>query len=68
MAEFEAYVRDRTYAMLSDIDDWLAALARRPIKHPEARIPTGVSVFQYVAPGDAVVDLDRHVIREDSKT
>jgi hypothetical protein len=43
-------------------------LARRPIKHPEARIPTGVSVFQYVAPGDAVVDLNRHVIREDSKT
>ncbi len=68
MGEFEAYVRDRTYAMLSDIDDWLAALARRPIKRPEVRIPTGVSVFQYVAPGDAAIDLEQHVIRVDSKT
>jgi hypothetical protein len=62
--EFDAYVRERSHAMLSEVDDWLADLARRPLKNPEARIETGVSVFQYVAPSDARMILTKHVIAD----
>lgn len=62
--EFDAYVRERSHAMLSEVDDWLADLARRPLKNPEARIETGVSVFQYVAPSDARMILTKHVISD----
>jgi hypothetical protein len=64
--EFDAYVRERAHAMLSDIDDWLAAAARRPINDPKARIATGVSVFHYVAPTDARIILSNHVIPSES--
>jgi len=66
ISEFDAYVRERAHSMLSDVDDWLAAAARRPTKNPEARIATGVSVYHYVAPSDARVDLSRHVILDES--
>lgn len=66
--EFDAYVRERAHAMLSEVDDWLADLARRPLKHPEARIATGVSVYQYVAPDDARIILTKHVISDRSGT
>ena len=52
--------------MLSDIDDWLAAAARRPIKSPKARIATGVSVYHYVAPADAQILPEEHVIPSES--
>jgi hypothetical protein len=62
--EFDQYVRERAHAMLSEVDDWLADLERRPIKNPSARISTGVSVFQYVAPPDARIILSKHVISD----
>ncbi len=65
--EFDAYVRERSHAMLSEIDDWLAGLERRTLKRPEERIETGVSVFQYIAPSDLPVNLTQ-LIRGDSKT
>lgn len=68
VGEFESYVRERTHAMLSEVDDWLADMARRPARDPESRVATGVSVFQYVASGDAAVNLSRHVIPRDPKT
>lgn len=64
--EFDAYVRERAHAMLSDIDDWLAAAARRPIKDPKTRIATGVSVYHYVAPTDARIIPEEHVIPSES--
>ena len=68
LTDFETYVRERTHAMLSEVDDWLAALSRRQITRPEARVSTGVSVFQYVAPSDAPISLNQHVIRSNSTT
>ena len=61
-AEFDQFVRERAQELISDVDDWLAAAARRPIKNPSKRINTGVSVFQYVTPPDQRVDLGKHVI------
>lgn len=64
--DFDAYVRERAHAMLSEIDDWLADAARRPTKNPEARIATGVSVYHYVAPVDARIILSKHVIPDET--
>jgi hypothetical protein len=61
-AEFEQFVRERAQELISDVDDWLAAAARRPIKNPEQRTNTGVSVFQYVRPPDQRIEVDKHVI------
>ncbi len=49
-AEFDQFVRERAQELISDVDDWLAAAARRPFKNPSQRTNTGVSVFQYVTP------------------
>jgi hypothetical protein len=64
--EFDAYVRERGHAMLSEVDDWLAAVARRPIENPKARIATGISVYHFVAPTDARPVLTEHVIQDES--
>jgi hypothetical protein len=63
-AEFDLYVRERVHGMLSDIDDWLAAAERRPLKNPGQRAVTGVSVFQYLSPAEQPIDLKRHVSRD----
>jgi hypothetical protein len=52
--------------MLSEVDDWLAAVARRPIQHPKARIATGISVYHFIAPTDARLVLSEHVIQDES--
>jgi hypothetical protein len=59
--EFDQFVRDRAQELISDVDDWLADAARRPIKSPAKRINTGVSVFQYVTPTDQRIELEKHV-------
>ena len=59
--EFDQFVRDRAQELISDVDDWLAAAARRPIQNPNKRTNTGVSVFQYVAPADQPIELEKHV-------
>jgi len=64
--EFDAYVRERGHAMLSEVDDWLAAVARRAIQHPKARIATGISVYHFIAPTDARLVLSEHVIQDES--
>ncbi|HEV7609648.1 MAG TPA: DUF6502 family protein [Steroidobacteraceae bacterium] len=60
--EFEQFVREKAQELISDVDDWLAAAARRPIRNPEQRTNTGVSVFQYITPPDQRIDLEKHVI------
>jgi hypothetical protein len=60
--EFDLFVRERAQELISDVDDWLAAAARRPIKNPERRTNTGVSVFQYVRPPHQRIEIDKHVI------
>jgi hypothetical protein len=60
-AEFDQFVRERAQELISDVDDWLAAAARRPIKNPDQRTNTGVSVFQYVTPKDQRIELEKHV-------
>src|SRR6187551_1507673 len=55
--EFDQFVRDRAQELISDVDDWLAAAARRPIQNPTKRTNTGVSVFQYVTPADQQIEL-----------
>jgi hypothetical protein len=59
--EFDQFVRERAQELISDVDDWLAAAARRPIKNPAQRANTGVSVFQYVTPADQRIELEKHV-------
>jgi hypothetical protein len=59
--EFDQFVRDRAQELISDVDDWLAAAARRPIKSPSNRTNTGVSVFQYVTPTDQRIELEKLV-------
>jgi len=61
-AEFDQFVRERAQELISDVDDWLAAAARRSIQHPDKRTNTGVSVFQYVTPPEQRIDLEKHVI------
>jgi hypothetical protein len=65
-AEFDVYLRERAHAMLSDVDDWLAEVARRPARNPNARIATGVSVYHYIAPADARLILNKHISSTDS--
>lgn len=64
--EFDSYVRERGHAMLAEVDDWLAAVTRRPVQNPKARIATGISVYHFVAPTDARFDLKEHVIQDES--
>jgi hypothetical protein len=65
-SEFDSYLRERAHAMLSDVDDWLAEVARRPARNPGARIATGVSVYHYIASGDARLALNKHISPSDS--
>jgi uncharacterized protein DUF6502 len=60
--EFDAFVRERAQQLISDVDDWLAAAARRPIDEPNVRTNLGVSVFQYSAPPEQPIDLGSQVI------
>jgi hypothetical protein len=66
--EFEAYVRERSHAMLSEVDDWIADAARRSIKNPKVRIVTGVSVYQYVATPEPQIFLNKHVVPINPRT
>jgi hypothetical protein len=61
-AEFDQFVRERAQELISDVDDWLAAAARRSIQHPDKRTNTGVSVFQYVTPPEQRIELEKDVI------
>ncbi len=62
ITEYDAFVRERAQQLISDVDDWLAAAARRPISRPTERTSLGVSVFQYVAPVEQRIDLTSQVI------
>jgi hypothetical protein len=62
MPEFDAFVRDRAKELISDVDDWLAAAARRPIKNPSQRASTGVHIFHFVAKSEQRIELSKHVI------
>ena len=60
--EYNAFIRERAQQLISDIDDWLAAAARRPIGTTVQRANVGVSVFEYVAPPEQRIDLSSQVI------
>jgi hypothetical protein len=60
--EYNAFVRERAQQLISDIDDWLAAAARRPISESAQRTNLGVSVFQYVTPAEQRIDLSSQII------
>jgi len=62
IGEFETFVRERAQQLISDVDDWLAGAARRPIENPANRTSMGVSVYQYVSPVDPKIDLKDRVI------
>lgn len=62
LEEYDAFVRERAQQLISDVDDWLAAVARRPIRDPGARTNLGVSVYQYVVPTEQRIELDKQVI------
>jgi hypothetical protein len=62
MPEFDSFVRERARELISDVDDWLAAAARRPIKNPSQRANTGVHIFHFVAKTEQRIELDKHVI------
>jgi hypothetical protein len=60
--EYDAFVRERAQQLISDVDDWLAAVARRPVSNPSSRTSLGVSVYQYVVPSEQRIDLVKQVI------
>lgn len=62
--EYDAFVRERAQQLISDVDDWLAAAARKPISNPADRTKLGVSVYQYVVPTEQLIDLKAQVISE----
>ena len=62
LEEYDAYVRERAQQLISDVDDWLAAAARRPIQDPSNRTNLGVSVYQYVVPTEQKIELQKQVI------
>ena len=62
LEEYNEYVKGRAQQLISDVDDWLAAAARRPVTDNGSRINLGVSVYQYVAPTDQAVDLSKYVV------
>jgi hypothetical protein len=64
MPEFEAFVRERAKELISDVDDWLAAAARRPIKNGSQRSSTGVHIFHFVAKTEQRIDLAKDVVSE----
>ena len=59
--EYDAFVRERAQQLISDVDDWLAAVARRPVSNPSSRTSLGVSVYQYVVPSEQRIDLVKQV-------
>lgn len=61
LEEYDAFVRERAQQLISDVDDWLAAVARRPILDPSKRTNLGVSVYQYVVPSEQRIDLSKVV-------
>jgi hypothetical protein len=60
--EYDEFVRERARQLISDVDDWLADAARRPISNPANRTNLGVSVYQYVTPTEQKIDLKNQVI------
>ena len=62
--EYDSFVRERAQQLISEVDDWLAAAARRPISSPSHRTKLGVSVYQYVVPADQKIDLKNQVLAE----
>lgn len=60
--EFDAFVRERARQLISDVDDWLADAARRPVSAQSSRTNLGVSVYQYVNPAEQKLDLKKQVI------
>lgn len=64
IGEFDQFIRERTAELISDVDDWLAAAARRPIANPSQRVVTGLSMFHYVTKPESRIELDKHVIAE----
>lgn len=60
--EFDAFVRDRAQQLISDVDDWLAAAARRPIANASLRTNLGISVYQYVNPVEQKLELRSQVL------
>jgi hypothetical protein len=60
--EYDEFVRERARQLISDVDDWLADAARRPITNPASRTNLGVSVYQYVTPTEQKIDLKNQVI------
>jgi len=65
--EFDAYVRERAHAWLSEVDDWIADASRRPIKNPSSRVSTGVSVYHYVATPEPRIIINKHIALGDSR-
>lgn len=60
--EYNIFVRERAQQLISDVDDWLASVARRPVADPASRTNLGVSVYQYVVPSEQRIDLGKQVI------
>jgi hypothetical protein len=60
--EYDAFVRERAQQLISDVDDWLADAARRAVDDPTCRVNLGVSVYQYVAPNEQKIELEKQVI------
>jgi Family of unknown function (DUF6502) len=62
--DYDSFVRERAQQLISDVDDWLAEAARRPVKDSKNRTQLGVSVYQYVVPGERSIQLSEHVTSE----
>ena len=61
LEEYDAFVRERAQQLISDVDDWLASAARRPVADSSSRTNLGVSVYQYVVPNEQKIELSSQV-------
>jgi hypothetical protein len=55
--EYDTFVRERAQQLISDVDDWLAAAAKKPVANSGDRTNLGMSVYQYVVANDQKIQL-----------
>ena len=62
LGDFDVFVRERARELISEVDDWLAAAARRSVKKSTNHVVTGLSIFHYVSKPEQRIELEKDVL------
>ena len=62
LGEFDVFVRERARELISEVDDWLAAAARRSVNKSANHVVTGLSIFHYVSKPEKKIELEKDVV------